>query len=118
MSPREWRFRIEDILNGIQAVQEYTGGMDFDQFATDSKTIDAVLHRLEIIGEAAAHVPNEVAERAPTVDWIRMRAMRNVIVHEYFGVSLPIIWNTICKELPSLESSLRNLLDQPDSESE
>lgn len=94
MSPRSWILRIEDILEAIAKIEQYTEGITFETFTTDDRTIDAVIRNLEIIGEAARHLPNEVADRYPQVPWNDMRGMRNILIHEYFGVSLPIIWHT------------------------
>ena len=112
MSPeRQWRFRIQDILDGIRAIQEYTRGMTFSEFENDPKTVDAVIHRLMVIGEAAVHVPEEIAARAPDVEWYRMRGMRNVLVHEYFGVSRKILWDTVRGDLPRVVVPLETLLE-------
>ncbi len=93
MRCRDWKFRIEDILEAITAARTYTAGMDLDGFIRDRRTVDAVVRNLIIIGEAAVHVPEEVCQRSPDVPWIDMRAMRNFIVHEYFGVSEKVIWD-------------------------
>lgn len=111
MSPeRNWKMRVEDILACIRKVKEYTQGMTFEQFCADEKTVDAVIRNLEIIGEAAGHVPLEIQEKHPDLAWLEMRGMRNIVAHEYFGVSLPIIWRAIEKDLSPLESGLDVLL--------
>lgn len=114
MPSRDWRIRIEDILDAVGAVQEYVTGMGFDEFTRDRRTIDAVLRRFTVIGEAAAHVPAEVCSRYPEVPWGEMRAMRNFVVHEYFGVSEKILWDTIQVELPEVVSLLRKVLEGTD----
>jgi len=109
---REWRLRISDILQSISKISGYTQGMDFETFRGDSKTVDAVVHNLAIIGEAAANVPDEIASGHPEIPWRIMKAFRNVIVHEYFGVTLDIVWQTVRKDLPTLVGPLQRLLDQ------
>ncbi len=111
MRPRDWRVRIEDILDAISKIERYIGGMDFDAFAGDERTIDATVRNLEIIGEAARHVPDEVTVRFPEVPWADMRAMRNVLTHEYFGVNRSILWRTVTHDLPPLKPQLARLLD-------
>lgn len=92
MSPeRNWRIRVEDILACIKKIKSYTHGMTYEQFSMDSKTVDAVIRNLEIIGEAAGFIPLEIQEKHPDLAWLEMRGMRNIMAHEYFGVSLPII---------------------------
>ena len=103
MSPRDWQVRLEDILDSIHKIQTYTLGMDFASFSSDQKTIDAVLRNLEITGEASNFLPDNIRETYPNFPLIELRAMRNIIIHQYFGVSLPIIWDSICKDLPELE---------------
>jgi uncharacterized protein with HEPN domain len=112
MSPeRNWRMRVEDILTSIKKIKEYTQGMSYEQFSADEKTVDAVIRNLEIIGEAAGYIPLEIQEKHPELAWLEMRGMRNIMAHEYFGVSLPIIWRAIEQDLSPLENGLNNLLD-------
>jgi uncharacterized protein with HEPN domain len=110
MHSRDWRMRIEDTLEALQRIQAYAGDMGFDAFREDSRTIDAVLRNLEVVGEAARHLPADVTEKHPEIPWQRMRGMRNVLAHEYFGVDLRMIWQTIQQDLPSLRPALEQLL--------
>jgi uncharacterized protein with HEPN domain len=108
--PRDWRLRIEDILEAINRIDTYTRGMTHESFAGDSKTIDAVVRNLEIIGEASSHVEDAILRAAPEVPWDKMRGLRNVVAHEYFGVDVAIIWHTVRNDLPPLDVPLRRLL--------
>ena len=110
MPSRDWRLRISDILECIDKIDRYTEGMSFEDFAADERTVDAVLRRIEIIGEATRYVPGEATDRFPDIPWEKMRGMRNVVVHEYFGVSLRIIWRTIKTQLPPLVEPLQRVL--------
>jgi uncharacterized protein with HEPN domain len=100
------------MLLAIEAIRSYTETMDFDAFIGDRKTVDAVVRRLEILGEAACHVPDSITAACPELDWQRMRGIRNVIAHEYFGISDAIIWETVKTDLPGLVGSLQSLLFQ------
>jgi len=112
MSPeRSWRIRVEDILASIEKIKEYTQGMNYEQFQADAKTVDAVIRNMEIIGEAAGYIPLEIQEKYPELAWLEMRGMRNIMAHEYFGISLPIIWRAIEKDLTPLADGLNKLLD-------
>jgi uncharacterized protein with HEPN domain len=84
--------------------------MSYEQFREDGKTVDAVIRNLEIIGEAAGFIPVEIQEKYPELAWLEMRGMRNIMAHEYFGVSLPIIWRAIEQDLNSLADGLERLL--------
>ena len=98
--------RIEDILTCIEKVKEYTGEMSYEQFCADGKTVDAVIRNIEIIGEAAGYIPPEIQENYPERAWLEMRGMRNIMAHEYFGVSLAIIWRAIEQDLNLLAEGL------------
>ena len=80
--------------------------MDFQDFHSDSKTTDAVIRNLIVIGEAARHIPPEVVPAHPEIPWRLMRDMRNFAVHEYWGVELQTVWETIQKDLPPLMNDL------------
>lgn len=109
MPPRDWLFRINDILGAISAVETYVEGMSYEDFIADRKTVDAVIRNLIIIGEAACHLPEEIPLNHPEIPWNEMRAMRNFVVHEYFGISDKILWDTIQTDLPPLVPALRRL---------
>lgn len=112
MSPeRNWRMRVDDILTCIRKIKSYTRNMTFEQFDADDKTKDAVIRNFEIIGEAASHIPLEIQDKFPHLDWLEMRGMRNIIAHAYFGISMSIIWRTAEHDLPKLEKELQNILD-------
>ena len=109
---RFWQFRLEDILNSLEKIERYIAGMGYTEFVADEKTIDAVERNLEIIGEAATSLPEQMVERYPEVPWHRMRGLRNILAHEYFGVDLSIIWQTVQEDLPPLRPLLQQILDQ------
>lgn len=92
MSPRKWHYRVDDILGAIKRILQYAEGMNFESFACDQKTIDAVIRNFIVIGEAARNLPVEVTERHPGLPWRLMADMRNFAVHEYWGVELSTIW--------------------------
>lgn len=112
MPRRNWRLRIEDIVAAVQEAQRFTDGMSFAEFANDTKTIRAVDYELVVIGEAARHVPLEVESRHPDVPWSKLRSMRNIITHEYFGVDPWILWQTVQQDLPPLLPRLQAILDE------
>ena len=111
MPPRDWRLRVEDILDSISAIAEFVRGMDLDAFQTDRKTRDAVIRNFIVIGEAANNVPPEVADAHPEIPWKIMRDFRNFIVHVYFSVKMPVLWDTIQNDLPPLVPVLKRLLE-------
>ena len=102
--------RISDIIDAIQRILEYVERMTFDQFAEDRKTIDAVVKNFIVIGEAASNLPDDFIEQHPELPWREMRDMRNIMVHEYFGVDNLIVWDTVKKNLPPVFPLLKQLL--------
>lgn len=114
MPPRDWTFRIQDILDAIAAVSAYTADMDFEQFKSDRRTVDAIVRNLILIGEAARHIPDEICATLSTLPWSEMRAMRNLVVHQYFGVSDAILWQTVKQDLPNIVEPLLGLLPPDD----
>ena len=83
--------------------------MTLADFQADERTVDAVLRNFEVTGEAARNLPEHVAKANPDIPWAKMRALRNVVAHAYFGVNLPIIWETIVRRLPELRTALESL---------
>ena len=110
MPRRSWELRISDIIEAIENALDYSSGMAFEQFVADRKTIDAVIRNFIIIGEAASHLPEDIIEMYPDLPWREMRDMRNIVVHEYFGVDNMIVWETLQKNLPPLLPLLKHLL--------
>jgi uncharacterized protein with HEPN domain len=114
MPHRKWGLRIRDILASIDRIMEYTKNLDFDTFRSDTKTVDAVVRNFEIIGEAAAHLPEDPVADHPEIPWQDMKDMRNVLAHEYFGISEKIVWETLQNDLTSLIPMLNDLLRKQD----
>jgi uncharacterized protein with HEPN domain len=112
MSKREWKLFIEDILESIRLIKNYVENMGFDDFKNDRKTIDAVVRNFEIIGEASRFIPDEIKEKYENADWKGIVGLRNRIAHEYFDISLSIVWHIVMKELPTLEDQMKEILEQ------
>ena len=113
--PRIWQVRIVDILDAIAKIEQYVEGLDREAFEANEMIVDAVLRNLEIIGETTRHLPAAATDKYSDVPWANIRALRNIIAHEYFGVNRPIIWETIERRLPELRERLREGLDdEPD----
>lgn len=110
MPPREWTFRIQDILDAMEKIQRYTSGANLETFECDEELIDAVVHNLTIIGEAAHHVPSEITAHETDIPWRQMIDLRNYSVHAYWNLRPVVIWDTIQNDLPPLVEPLRNLL--------
>lgn len=86
--------------------------MSADGFMADKKTVNAVVRSLEIIGEATGKIPEDVRERYPDVPWEEIIGMRNRLIHEYFGVDLAILWQTIQDDLAPLGTAINLMLKE------
>ncbi|BAZ17307.1 hypothetical protein NIES4071_91850 [Calothrix sp. NIES-4071] len=109
MSSRKLKQRIQDILEIGTEIGVFTQGMSFTDFQEDMKTVRAVLYNMAVIGEAAASLMPEVEVAYPEIPWVKIRAMWNIVIHEYFRVNLEIIWETIQRDLPPLLEQLQEL---------
>jgi uncharacterized protein with HEPN domain len=83
--------------------------MDYKSFAKDDKTVYAVIRAVEIIGEAAANIPEEVRAKYPNVPWREVKGMRNKLVHQYFGINMEVVWQTLQEDLPILIEALKKV---------
>jgi uncharacterized protein with HEPN domain len=109
---RNWKLRIEDMLECAEKISRYIDEMSFDEFVDSDITIDAVMRNLEIVGEAAGYVPDEIKLAYPDVPWRGMRGMRNILIHVYDAVELDVIWETCQSRLPASVPTLRRILEQ------
>ena len=112
--PRHWRLYVQDMIDFSDKVLSYTGGLDQDAFVSDERTYDATLRNIELIGEAATHVPDQVRESHPQIPWRVIIGTRNRVAHGYLGLDDDVIWSIIQDDLPELLPKLRQLLDSID----
>jgi len=108
---RDWRFRVRDILAALGNIAAYTEGMTWEEFAADARTVDAVVRNLMTMGESIRWIPDPVLDEHPAVPWRTLRGVRNVVVHEYFGIDLAILWETVQGDLPPLVAKLEAVLE-------
>jgi len=112
MSKRDPCLFLSDILEAIGRIEEYIEGYGFGDFVSDRKTVDAVLRNLEIIGEAAKHLPDAMRERYSEVPWRRIIGLRNVVIHSYFGVDLNIVWRIARFQIGELKRQIVRILEE------
>lgn len=106
---RDFKLYLDDIIIACTHILDYTAGYTFATFERDQKTIDAVIRNIEIIGEASRKIPETIKSRYPEISWRESTAMRNIVAHEYFGIDLEIIWQTIKQDIPKLKSDIEKI---------
>jgi uncharacterized protein with HEPN domain len=109
MSKRSDRLYCRDILESGAAIRSYVEGIDFDAFVRDRMRYSAVIREFEIIGEAVGKLATELKEAYPDVSWQDIKDFRNLLAHEYFGVDLEIVWNTIQNDLTMLMGAVQKI---------
>jgi uncharacterized protein with HEPN domain len=113
MSPeggRDWRLYADDMVDACGRIRRAIAGLTLQTFRADEIRQDAVVRNIEIIGEAAKHIPDDVAVRAPEIPWRNVRGMRDILAHGYFNVSVDIIWMTATTRIEELETAIQKLL--------
>ena len=107
--PRDSKVYLEDILQASTQILSYTKGYTSAKFKSDDKTVDAVIRNLAIIGEAAKNISVDIKKRHPQIEWRKITGLRDVLVHEYFGVDRDILWDIIRNKIPELRKSVSRI---------
>ncbi len=109
---RDYKAYLEDIIEAADAAREFVTGMDKDELGRDRRTRDAVVRNLEIIGEAAKKLPAQTKRDHPEVEWKKIAGLRDILVHDYFGIDMDIVWDVVQNKLPVLTEQVRRILDE------
>ncbi len=110
MSERHCQLYLVDILDSGQAIQSYLVKLDFEHFCRDRMRYAAVIREFEVIREAVGKLPESLKAQYQGVPWREIKDFRNILIHEYFGVDLRIVWNAIHQDLPSLLKATTEIL--------
>lgn len=110
---RDWRLYLEDIVEYVDRALSYTAGMTYEQFVANPLVYDATLRCLEVIGEAANHVPDQVRSEAPGIPWAQIAAFRNRLAHGYFSLRGPLVWEVLHMHLKPLREEAQRLRSDP-----
>jgi uncharacterized protein with HEPN domain len=109
---RDYTLYLQDILDCIEKIDEFVGDMDYEEFVEDDKTSSAVVRKLEIMGEAAKNIPQELRQNYKEIPWSDIAKMRDKFIHFYFGVDYEIVWKVIKERLPTLKQQIERILTE------
>jgi uncharacterized protein with HEPN domain len=109
---RDWRLFYFDLMDFCRQILDYTQGMDRATFEANRLVFDATLRNLELIGEAAKHIPENVRQLFPDIPWQDIVGARNIFAHAYFGVDRDLVWHTVKTEIPVMLTALHALRDE------
>ena len=116
MSKRSPLIYVHDIRESIEAIFQYVRDLTFEDFSGDRMRYSAVIREFEIIGEAVGKLPPILKERFPKIEWQDIKDFRNLLIHEYFGVDLEIVWKVIHDDLPHLKETMNKIEESADTE--
>ena len=107
---RDYILFIEDILTCIEKIERYTSNVSFEEFCGNDMAVDAVIRNFEIIGEAVKKIPEEIKKKYADVEWKEAAGFRDVLIHDYFGIDLEAVWDTVRNNIPSFKKQVVNVL--------
>ncbi len=106
---KDYRDYIQDILTSVELINSFIKGLSLNDFKEDVKTSSAVIRQLEVMGEAAKNIPENIKEKYTDIPWKKICGMRDKLIHEYFGVDYEIVWKTIKEKLSPLKPLLEKV---------
>ena len=110
MKKRVYKDYLCDIIDSMVDMEKFIENMAFEDFTNDRKTINAVIRSIEVIGEATKNIPKSIRNKYHSVPWKKMAGMRDIMIHEYFGVDVEIVWKTVRENILPLKPLIQEIL--------
>ena len=110
--PREYKAYLKDILDAIRKIENYTRNISFDDFVVDELIKDGIVRNLEVIGEAVKNIPEDIKDKKPEVEWKKIAGLRDILIHDYFGIDEDIVWDAVKNKLPGLKEKIIEILSE------
>ena len=109
--PKEFEVYIKDIMECTEKIEKYTKGVSYGEFVKNDLVIDGVVRNLEIIGEAVKRIPIEIKKQHPDIEWKKIAGLRDILIHEYSGVNVKIIWDIVINKIPALKNAINGIIE-------
>ena len=106
----KYKVYLDDILISIEKIEKNTKGVSYKEFSQNSLISDGVIRNLEVIGEAVKKLSVDLKKKYPDVEWKKIAGLRDILIHEYFGIDLNIVWDIIINKIPKLKNSIKEVM--------
>ncbi|WP_066633208.1 HepT-like ribonuclease domain-containing protein [Desulfolucanica intricata] len=107
--PRDYKAYLSDIIGAVNKIERYTNNLSFQDFLQNELVQDGVVRNLEIIGEAVKKIPDHIKRKKPDIEWKKIAGLRDILIHDYFGIDVVIVWDIIKNKIPVLKKNILNL---------
>lgn len=109
---RDFRVSLDDILEALEKIVQYVDGVSEREFEMNTEKQDAVIRRIEVLGEAVKNIPFEFRDKHPDIPWRSIAGMRDVVIHQYFGVTISLVWKVATSDVPAIKEKIEKIMDE------
>jgi uncharacterized protein with HEPN domain len=109
---RDFRVSLDDILEALEKIMEYVDGVSEREFENNTEKQDAVIRRIEVLGEAVKNIPFDFRDKHPDIPWRSIAGMRDVVIHQYFGVTISLVWKVATSDVPAIREKIEKIIEE------